>query len=384
MRKKGFVPARPIEQQNDVSIRESTALHLEAGTSVTALVQPLPEVNDFVATARRAAMRWKANTGVLPEAARIAGRYRQWPGLPFCLPPEFAEHNLLPDARRVALERFAAAGIPWHDGHGGPSNHLLSSQVQCANALAPLVDNPQALAAMLGAVLPIAEVLPFGATSGERARLSPFDATDHVVFEWQGLRNHLNEWNGVPVRGSQATSSDAAIRYRTTDGAIEVALIEWKYTERYPTGALSSSATSHATRVARYSALFDAVGSPIDQQRIKLDDLFAEPVYQLARLALLADQIELTAELGADRSRVVYVAPRANHALWASPGSPAFQVVAARAGGALDVAWKSVLRDPSRFVVLDSAYLVAPAAPTSSEFKARYGHLGASSGPLDQ
>ena len=139
--------------------------------------------------------------------------------LPFCLPTSYATHNLLPDARTIALERFAAAQIPWHDGGpSGPSTHLLSSQVQCANALAPFVDKPAELAAIFGTALPIDEVLSFGADQNEAATVGPFDATDHVVFEWQGLANHLNEWAGKPTHGSRATSADAAIRYRTPSG----------------------------------------------------------------------------------------------------------------------------------------------------------------------
>ena len=114
----------------------------------------------FVRAARAAAAQWKASSPMLPPEARPPGAYRQWPSLPFCLPPECAGYNLLPEARVVGRSRFEAAGTPWHDGHDGPSNHLLSSQVQCVNALAPFVDRPDALAAMFGTVLPIAQVLP--------------------------------------------------------------------------------------------------------------------------------------------------------------------------------------------------------------------------------
>jgi Restriction Endonuclease associating with ARP len=54
----------------------------------------------------------------------------------------------------------------------------------------------------------------------------------------------LLEWARKPTRGCQATSADAAIRYRTPSGNIEVALIEWKYAEQYrrnpPNGSTSS------------------------------------------------------------------------------------------------------------------------------------------------
>ncbi len=329
-----------------------------------------PNVQTFKIAARREAMKWKATTDTLPNEARVPGKYRNFDALPFCLPREFNEFNLLPETRDIALERFNAAGIPWHDGiDNGPSNHLLSSQVQCANTLAPFVKNPDALAAIFGHVLPIAEVLPFAAHGGA-ARTSPFDSTDSVVFEWQGLENHLNEWVGIPTRGSKATSADAAIRYRATDGSIELAIIEWKYTESYPTGHLATKATSTATRLSRYQALFDSPDGPIRNDLIQLVQLLGEPVYQLMRLSLLARCIETHHEQGVDRARVVYVAPGANSALWASPGTPAFTSHAA--GRPLNQAWTSLLRDGDGVAFLDSASLLGQHSPVSAEFKTRY------------
>ena len=53
--------------------------------------------------------------------------------------------------------------------------------VQCANTLAPFVNDPYSLKAMFWQVLPSDEVLPFAAEVGA-AMVSPFDATDFVVF----------------------------------------------------------------------------------------------------------------------------------------------------------------------------------------------------------
>jgi hypothetical protein len=127
-------------------------------------------------------------------------------------PGEFRWLNLLPEAREVARTRFAAAGVRWHGDEDGPNPHCCSSQIQCLNALAPFVDDPGALKAIFSDVLPIDEVLPFGASTP-----SAFDASDHVVFEWQGADDLLGEWGRTVVRGAHATSADAAIRYRTPD-----------------------------------------------------------------------------------------------------------------------------------------------------------------------
>jgi hypothetical protein len=332
----------------------------------------------FRSEARRAALEWKQTCGDLPDGARRPGAFGGRTAA-YCLPSGFETLNLLPDARAIALERFRAAGIPWHLGcSGGPSGHLLSSQVQCANALAPFVADEPALRHILGRALPVAEVLPFGATDAASATLSPFDETDLVVFEWQGLRDHLNEWSGKrPARGSKATSADAAVRYRAHDGSIEVALIEWKYTEAYDGSPLSGAEDAMRTRVARYARLFEH--GPVDEAHITLLDLFIEPMYQLLRLALLAKAIEATHECGVECARVLYIAPRANDALWTSPGADRFAELAAAFDGKFDRTWQSLLRDPDSFAVLDSAWLVSPDVPTSAAFKSRYRHLATAS-----
>jgi hypothetical protein len=329
----------------------------------------------FETAAQKAAIEWKAASTQLPDEARGPGDYRQYRALQRCLPKTHHRFNLLEQARDAALSRFGAAGIPWHDGvEGGPSNHLLSSQVQCANALAPFVGDPSALAAIFGHVLPIRTVLPFGAVTGG-GRLSPFDATDHVVFEWQGLENHLSEWKGVPTRGSQATSADAAIRYQASDGAIEMALIEWKFTESYFDRELSTEGTSYNTRRRRYLPILERADGPIRMDLVDFDDLLADPIYQLMRLALLAHCIERANEQGVDRVRVVYVSPSGNDDLRRSTCTPGY--MAKTGGGSYFDTWRTVLRRPDRMVFMDSDSLVADGSPLDDEFRRRYSVLGA-------
>lgn len=334
------------------------------------LTAPSGSPSRFAHQAAVAAARWKQQTSTLNDDQRAPGVYEDSGPLAVCLPPEHRSLNLLPDARLVALSRFATARIRWHGGVGiSPSNHLLSSQVQCVNALAPLVERPADLARLFKSVLPIEHVLPFGGAP------SGYDCTDHVVFEWQGLVDHLGEWGTTPpTRGAYSTSADAAIRYRTPEGRTELALIEWKYTERYPHGALSGGPAKQATRYGRYRAGFDDPSGPIRHDVVSYEDLFYEPVYQLFRQALLAWRLEQANELGADVVRVVYVAPGANDALWTSLPTPHWR----RLGGAprpLLTAWTSVLRRPDRFVWLDSAAVTSPESPTSTEFKSRYADL---------
>lgn len=173
----------------------------------------------------------------------------------------------------------------------------------------------------------------------------------------------------VGTRGANNTSADAAIRFRNQEGGTELALIEWKYTESYPVGksALKTSVTSKETRDSRYRHLFDDPDGPLHHDVVPYDDLYFEPFYQLMRLSLLAWQVEMN-DPGIERVRVVYCAPAANHELWNSLSRPTHV-------GDVASLWHSMQRRPDRFVVVDTAVLVEPSAPTSTEFKDRYGHL---------
>lgn len=323
--------------------------------------------NAFASRANDDLVAWKHRTPTLDGADCAAAPYSKRPAGPVydvCLPLDHAAHNLLPDAREIALDRFARLGIRWHDGwQSGPSNHLRSSQVQCVNALMPFVDDPQSLAAIFGSVLPIETVLPCG---------DPGAPDDHVVFELIGLVDYLNEWNGkLPTRGANVTSLDAAIRYVASDSAIEIALIEWKYTESYLSVSPKHDAAKNATRRKRYENLW---GSVVRTDLLDLDDLFVEPIYQMLRQQMLAHEMEQAHELGADRVRVVYAAPAANTELWTSIANSELRSV-----GRDDIRelWDTLRLVPDRFTWLDTAALVAPDTPTSTEFKDRYAHLDA-------
>jgi hypothetical protein len=187
-------------------------------------------MTSFSDEADAALIAWKLRTATFEGAAVPSSLYSKRPSGPtydVCLPLELAEFNLLPEARSAAITRFEKLGIRWHDGTpAGPSNHLRSSQVQCVNALMPFVHDADGLQTLFAPVLDIDQVLPFG------DRDAPDDL---VVFEWIGLHDYLHEGNGKPrTRGANATSTDGAIRYRTPDGSIEIALVEWKYTEFLP------------------------------------------------------------------------------------------------------------------------------------------------------
>src|SRR3954453_11250047 len=144
----------------------------------------------FVDRARRHAAQWKATSPTLPEGARGPAPYLR-DGKPrgmyaYCLPAGYATCNLFPEVRESALREFADEDIAWHAQTPlGPTNHLLSSQVQCVNALEPLAHDPAKIVAALGRVLPIEEPLEI-----EPGRF--------VSYEYIGAVDFLSEAAGGP------------------------------------------------------------------------------------------------------------------------------------------------------------------------------------------
>lgn len=310
---------------------------------------------------RERASRWKATTTYLPGDARGAAPYvgvgGRAAGTPydFCLPAEHAAANLLPEVRDEALALFAELGIPWHAGvSGGPSNHLLSSQVQCANALTAMVRDPERIHRAFGAAVDIEEVLEI-------------EPDRFLTFEYIGPRDLLGEpANGSRTRGANCTSVDAAFRYRAPGGRVELALVEWKYTESYQRTRKADPAKD-AVRAARYQHLYEAGDGPIRPIvpfRLMLD----EPFYQLMRQQLLAWGLERSGGAAADRVRVLHVLSPVNDAYQASIVRPEMKEF----GSTVDEIWQFLLRSKSRFVHVDPDVFLDPAV-TSAEYVARYG-----------
>ncbi len=152
---------------------------------------------------------------------------------------------------------------------------------ECSRAMAV---TPARLVAAFGAVLDVVEPLEV-----EPGRF--------VAFEYIGQRDFLGEVGSrTRIRGSMTTSADAAIRYRNSDGCVEIALIEWKYCEDYRGQELSAG--RHGNRRDRYRALWAAADCPVRTDLIPYEDLVVEPFYQLFRQQLLAHEMEKAHEGG--------------------------------------------------------------------------------------
>lgn len=312
---------------------------------------------NYIARERARAIAWKHTTGALPPEARLPAPYVRvdGPAYDFCLPAPFADHALLPEVRKSMVAFFAEREIEWHRGPGGGvSNHLLSSQVQCVNALGQMVTDPDRLLRAFAPVLGTAEVLPI-------------EGDSYLTFEFIGDEDLLNEArDGARTRGSGCTSVDAAFVHRTAEDLMELVLVEWKYTESY--AKRPPDPEKDEVRRARYAALLADADGPVRADLLPFSDLCQEPIYQLVRQQLLAHALEQSRAFGADRVRVLHVLPVANAAYQSSLHGDAVR----KLGSNVKEVWSRLLRHPDRFVQVDSAMFLDPTI-TSREYVARYG-----------
>jgi len=307
------------------------------------------------------AAAWKRSTPTLPAAAKVPAPYIGKDGTAgprlyeFCLPPEFASFSLLPEVRVTAPVLFTELAIPWHAGvDGGPSNHLLSSQVQCVNALGQMITDPSRIVRAFGDLLGMEEVLPI-----EPGR--------YLTFEYIGPTDFFDEApNGQRIRGAHCTSVDAAFLHRTHDDIVELVVLEWKYTESYR--VRKPDPGKDAVRLGRYGVAFADPDGPVQCDLLPFELVFDEPFYQLVRQQLLAHALETSGSEGAARVRVVHVLSEHNVEYQHSLARPEHRAL----GDTVSEVWHRLLRRPDRFLSVDSKIFLDPEI-TSEEYVRRYG-----------
>ena len=309
--------------------------------------------------ARAAAVAWKLTSLDMNDGCRADGPYGSRTNLyPFCLPVAESASNLLPEATG-AVDFFKTRHIQWHRGTAsGPTNHLVSSQVQCVNALFPMTSDPELIKR---------------AFTCEKVQINEVQKLDeaYLTFEYNGGgTDFLGEGrNHKPLtRGANSTSTDAAFAFRSPEGR-ELALIEWKYTEKYLGSKLSEERKGR--RELRYKDWYFSDDGPIDPQIVPYELIFVEPLYQLVRQQLLAWRIEQAKVF--DRVRVLHISPATNREYGQSLDRHKHR----QPGETVAGIWQRMLRPAyqDRFVSLGSAMFTDPARGlTSAAYRARYGH----------
>jgi len=243
------------------------------------------------------------------------------------VPESPAGANLHESIRSVARAYFERRRIVGHS-----ERNILSSQALCVNLWFPFSNQPDLLAAVLRALgYDVAEVLPFDLddpailderglpTSKERMFAEP-SAPPCLAFEWIGAKNYLQEGpGGVPgadesrTRGAHSSAVDVAIRFRRTDGELQILLIESKYKEDDAADKRKSKAGTDRVKIYRPAFHEEKcqIALPVG---IDVEDLFFDPFDQMMRHQLLASAMEREKEMDADVVSYLHVAPRANEA----------------------------------------------------------------------
>ena len=287
---------------------------------------------------------FKQTSPYFSDAVHVDGVYKGKPR-PFCLPLACADENLFAGIPSSVLDYFDSEEIKWHDGgRRRPSNHLCDSHVCCVNFLFPFADKPDALMQLLRPVFPTMN------------RLLPMEKHPHFVsHEWIGLENYLGEKvppHGKRTRGANFTSADAAVMFEREDGAQQIALIEWKYTEAYSATFLKFS-KSGTDRTEIYAPLYNREDCPLDKDLLSsFDALFYEPFYQLLRQQLLANEMEKAQELGADVVSVLHIAPSHNVDFPRVTSPPLRDL-----GDSVITVWKRLVTEPDRFISISTERL---------------------------
>jgi hypothetical protein len=254
--------------------------------------------------------------------------------------------NLWEGIREGAIRYFMQNDIVWWPGSTKPTGHLLSSQVACVNHLFPLMKNPYLAAPVLRQAIP-------DLTGALR-----FDC-GYVEFEAVGERNYLGERSHQ--RGANSTSIDALMIGVKEDDTRILIGIEWKYTESYP-----SKSKYIPARADIYDPLIMASDSPINVEDPAC--LYYEPFYQLMRQLLLLSEMVKAEEYSCTDFIHLHVIPEGNDALLNKNTSPGLS------GADLCTAWRSVLKEPEKYVVISPEKLLAPSAE-AYDMPSLYGYL---------
>ena len=252
-------------------------------------------------------------------------------------------YNLYRPIRDQVINYFKDNSISWWGGKG-PTDNTLSSQIACLNHLMPIMDDKDAVLAMINGIKnEFTDVIPLKCDKDPQ----------YIAFEVVCTGNYLNE-NRL-TRGSNCTSVDAMILAKHKYGKDVLIPIEWKYTENN-TGKESSD-----TRHSRYDSLINNSEQLIGldeitdtKNKLKAEEIyFYDPFYELMRQTLLAEQVVSHKKLLiADDFLHINVIPKNNKSFVGKK----YKI----SGDTLEATWRSCLKDQSKYQIIDPSDLFEP------------------------
>ncbi len=259
--------------------------------------------------------------------------------------------NIFNPIRDKVIKYFKENSIQWWGGNT-PTGNTMSSQIACINHLFPLRHDAETLLKVLNLatnkrftkLLPIPEWL-------DNKESSPH----YVAFEAISKEDHLNE--NAKSRGSNCTSVDAMMIAEDKNGICLIP-IEWKYTELYANDDKSNVKKNNNSTGKKRLSLYGPLICNSCQLKYKPSDYsgtiyFQEPFYQLMRQTIWTE-LSLN-DFKAVNYIHLHVVPSGNKELLSHKYSrfPEFP------NGMVDT-WRSILRDPNRYICIDPKDIFAP------------------------
>lgn len=255
-----------------------------------------------------------------------------------------------------AIGYFGENRIPWrspnHQSFLIPSTDMPSSQMQCVNYLFPLCRDKKV-------VLQLAQLFD-SSINDVLLPILPCYGEQYIDFGfvYNNMRL-LGEGAKNTLRGGVWTSADACIMARRGEKKILI-LIEWKYTESY-CDSFEKNVGSTILR-SRYNRLMKQSEQLVEFPAPEYGYYYYEPFYKLMRQTLLAEGI--VREKVADDYLHVVVAPATNGDLFENNFSFTFDN--------LETTWKHCLRNPDKFVMIDSGRILREVISSARPSLAKY------------
>ncbi len=262
-------------------------------------------------------------------------------------------NNIYEPIRDGVVKYFKDNNISWWGGYT-PTGHTLSSQIACLNHLFAIMNDKEAVLEILNGVRDeFVDILPM------RCDAEP----QYIGFEVVSTKDHLSEKSST--RGTNCTSIDALIyAVHKEDKRRWLILIEWKYTENYSNEDKSNEDRPNENkgsngkgleRMSRYASLTDASTQLKSLESYYGSIYYQEPFYQLMRQTLWAENIIKHSEeeiFKAEDYLHIHVIPRDNRDLLYKK----YRI----SGRGMEESWRSMLRDQSKYVIVDPQRLFAP------------------------
>ncbi|MFB6317310.1 hypothetical protein [Saccharicrinis sp. FJH54] len=217
----------------------------------------------------------------------------------------------------------------------GPTDHMVSSQVQCLNYLFALREDYDAVLKLVQIFDPkIKKIVP-----------SNIDKEPGFISFEYTYKNEklLNENDKGSKRGKFCTSIDAFVIAQRMDKKVLIP-IEWKYSESYLDGVNKAlEYRKGKTRQKRYNHLITVSDQLKTFSNLADSVYYYEPFYELMRQTLLVEQM-IREGLADEYMHVLVVYPENEDLL---------ENVYSFSQSNLETTWRSCLADQNKFKVVD-------------------------------